>query len=60
MNYKEAMTELENILADISGNQTDIDQLSSKVSRAAELIKICKEKLRNAEGQIQSLFEKET
>ncbi|GLR16361.1 exodeoxyribonuclease VII small subunit [Portibacter lacus] len=59
MSYKEAMTELEGILAEISSNQVDIDQLSEKVSRAAELIKMCKTKLKTAENQIQNLLENE-
>jgi len=57
MEYKEAMQELEEILADINQNQTDIDQLAKKVARASELIKICKAKLKTTEDQIQGIFE---
>ena len=57
MEYKTAMKELEDILADINQNQTDIDQLAKKVARASELIKLCKAKLKTAEDQIQGIFE---
>lgn len=57
MEYKDAMKELEEILADINQNQSDIDQLATKVARASELIKLCKTKLKTTEEQIQTIFE---
>lgn len=57
MDYKSAMEELEQILEEINNNSTDIDHLASKIKRAAELINLCKSKLKTAEDQIQSIFE---
>ena len=50
--YKKAVSELEQIVADIESGQTDIDQLSEKVKRATELIQACKTKLRTTEEDI--------
>lgn len=33
LNYKEAMAEIEGIVAQLENNQLDIDELSSKVDR---------------------------
>jgi exodeoxyribonuclease VII small subunit len=60
MEYKAAMTELEQILEEINTNQTDIDHLAKKIERASELIKICKTKLKTAEDQIQGVFAEES
>ncbi|MCM1369065.1 MAG: exodeoxyribonuclease VII small subunit [Candidatus Amulumruptor caecigallinarius] len=43
--YKEAVTELEGILAKMESNQCDIDSLSALTTRALELLKFCKERL---------------
>jgi exodeoxyribonuclease VII small subunit len=45
LTYIEAFEELQQIVNDIEEGETGIDQLSEKVKRAAELIKICKNKL---------------
>ena len=57
MTYKEAVEELEKIMAEINDDKADIDQLAVKLKRATELIKSCKEKLRTTEGQIKDLFD---
>ena len=59
MKYKEALEELDKIMAEINADQTDIDQLADKLKRATELIQLCKEKLRSTEDQIKGIFEKE-
>ena len=43
--YTEAFEELQQIVADIEDGEISVDELSVKVKRASELIKICKEKL---------------
>jgi exodeoxyribonuclease VII small subunit len=57
ISYKEAQQELQQILQQLQEGQIDIDELSQQVSRAAELIHYCREKLRTAEEQIGGLFE---
>jgi exodeoxyribonuclease VII small subunit len=52
MNYKQANEELQKIVAEIETGKVEVDELSEKVKRAAQLIKICKDKLTEAEGDI--------
>lgn len=55
--YKEATQELEAILKAIETDAVDVDELTQKVQRSSELIKICKQKLRTAEEAINQVFE---
>jgi len=45
MTYNEAYSRLQEILSLVESNQLDVDQLSEKLKEAAELLKLCKEKL---------------
>ena len=54
--YKEAITEIEEILAQIEKNELDVDELSEKVKRVSLLINSCKEKLRNTEQEIENIL----
>lgn len=55
--YKEASLELEAILRSIETEAVDVDELTQKVQRSSELIKICKQKLRSAEEAINQVFD---
>lgn len=55
--YSEGSTELENILDEIESGNADIDVLSERVTRAAELIKLCKEKLAGTELRVNKVVE---
>ncbi|MDA3911643.1 MAG: exodeoxyribonuclease VII small subunit [Bacteroidales bacterium] len=55
--YAKAIAEIETIITEIEEQQPDMDQLSSKVSRALELIKSCRTKLKNTEEDIDKLLE---
>ncbi len=55
--YTKAIAEIEQIISDIENRQPDMDELSSKVARALELIKLCKTKLRSTEENINKLLE---
>ena len=57
--YKNAITELEEILQSIQSQNIGVDDLTEKVNRASELIKYCKEKLKSSEEIIQKVFEDE-
>lgn len=50
--YKQAMEELGSIAHQIENDEPDIDELSSLVKRAKELIQLCKKKLKKTEGEI--------
>lgn len=57
MSYESAMEELQAIVQALQENAIGMDELPEKLRRAAELIHYCRERLRNAESQIQGLFQ---
>ena len=59
MTYREATQELEEILRAIENDSVDVDELTQKVQRSSQLIKLCKEKLRSAEKAIDQVFNEE-
>lgn len=56
ISYESALTELQQIVNLLQEEALGIDQLSQKVNRAAELIQICKEKLRKTEEEVQRVL----
>ena len=60
--YKEAVEEIESIVAEIENETVDVDVLAEKVKRAAHLIKYCKTKLKATDNEVKKVlreFEKE-
>jgi exodeoxyribonuclease VII small subunit len=55
--YTEAYEELQDIVADIEEGEISVDELSKKVKRATELIRICKAKLTETEGDVNKILE---
>ena len=55
-NYKEAFDELQIIVSEIEGGLISVDELSTKVKRAALLIKICKNKLTATEEDVNNIL----
>lgn len=55
--WTDASEELETILDEIEGGSADIDVLSEKVERAAELIRVCREKLSGTELRVQKVVD---
>ena len=53
--YNAAMMELQEIVRNLQNDTIGIDDLAEKVSRASELIKLCKEKLHQTEEAIQDM-----
>ena len=49
--YSEAIDRLEKIVAQIDGNELDIDQLAARIKEANEIIAFCTAKLTKAEGE---------
>ncbi|MBN1182456.1 MAG: exodeoxyribonuclease VII small subunit [Bacteroidales bacterium] len=56
ISYSEAITEIETILQEIEDQDPDVDELSDKVKRVAELLNICKDKLRNTEEEVEKIL----
>lgn len=57
--YTQAMQRLEMILSQLEEGNKTVDELSDLVKEAASLVKICKEKLRTTEADIQKAFDGE-
>ncbi len=57
--YEEALKELEEIAAKMESGEYDIDELSAQLKRANELIKLCKDKLKKADADIQKIIKPE-
>ncbi len=57
LTYTEAFDELQQIVRDIEEGEIGVDQLSAKVKRASELIRICKNKLSSTEGDVNKILE---
>lgn len=57
--YAAALAELEEILRSIESGSADIDTLSTKVTRATELIKICRARLLKVESEVKQILDNE-
>lgn len=55
--YNQAFDELQNIIKDLENEEISIDDLSEKVKRAAELIRICKAKITTTEEDVKKILE---
>ena len=53
--YAEALKELETILAVLERTDVDVDVLASRVERASELIRLCRDRIGNAKLQIDNV-----
>ncbi|MFM8242850.1 MAG: exodeoxyribonuclease VII small subunit [Crocinitomicaceae bacterium] len=56
LNYTKAFEELQLIVAEMENGKISVDDLAIKVKRASELIKICKNKLSETEGDVQKIL----
>jgi len=56
MTYSLALTELEQIISEIELEEINVDVLAEKVRKAAYLIKFCKDRLRNTEGEVKKVL----
>ena len=56
INYREAITEIEETIQAIENEELDVDQLSDKVKRVSELLKICKAKLHNTNKEVENIL----
>jgi len=51
--YAAAMAELEQILAEIESDDVDVDLLTQRVARAAELIRVCRERIAASRTEVE-------
>ena len=56
LSYDHALNELQNIVAEIEGEEISVDELSKKVKRAAELLKFCQNKLHQTEEDVNEIL----
>ena len=58
MKYEDAVKELESIVRRLENHELDIDSLSSELKRAQTLIKLCKDKLAQADKEVKKVLTK--
>jgi exodeoxyribonuclease VII small subunit len=56
ISYSAAIAEIESILEKIEAGSLDVDELTDKVSRVSDLLKICRDKLHKTEAQIDKIL----
>ncbi len=56
LTYEDAINELREILKDLQGDLSHIDDLEKKMVRAGLLIKFCTEKIKNIEVRIDDII----
>lgn len=56
MKYEEAVAELERVVTQIESGQMDLDAVTEKLKKAQKLIKYCKERLTETDGEIQKIL----
>ena len=56
LTYQEAVNEIDEILNKIENEELDVDELSAKVKRVSNLIKLCKERLHKTEAEVENIL----
>jgi exodeoxyribonuclease VII small subunit len=56
LSYAEAIAEIEEIVEKIENNELDVDELAQNVKKVAELVKLCKAKLRSTEEEVEKIL----
>lgn len=56
--FTDAIRELESVLARIEDDSLDIDLLAVELERAAQLLEICRAKIRKAEVEVAEVVQK--
>lgn len=57
LSFNEALKELQTIVAQMEGDDVNIDTLANQVKRAQELIGFCKKQLLKTENEVKKLTE---
>jgi exodeoxyribonuclease VII small subunit len=56
ISYAEAISEIEETIAKIEGEELDVDEITQKVKRVSFLLNLCREKLRNTEAEVDKIL----
>jgi len=56
MTYKDAVSEIDDILGKIENEELDVDELSQRVKRISQLIKFCQDKLHKTETEVEDIL----
>jgi exodeoxyribonuclease VII small subunit len=57
MGYREAIEELESILAEIERDDVDLDRLSDRVERASAIIEYCRGRIEETDTRVRTLLD---
>ena len=57
LSFGDAMEALEAILKRIEGDETDIDALADELQKAAQLLELCRGKIRKAEVEVTQIVQ---
>ena len=55
--YEAAVHQLEDIVSKLENNELDIDELSTELKKAQQLVKLCKDKLTKTDEEIKKILE---
>jgi exodeoxyribonuclease VII small subunit len=55
LGYAEALAELEEINEELDGDEVDVDVLGARVRRAAELLRLCRERIAGARYEVEQV-----
>lgn len=55
ISYRKALSDLEKILAELQGEEVDVDRLSEKLKKAYQLIEVCRQHISSAETEIKKI-----
>lgn len=53
--YASALAELDEILRELDGDEVDVDVLGTRVRRAAELLRICRDRITGARFEVEQV-----
>lgn len=56
LTYNQAVNEIEDILQRMENEELDVDELSAKVKRVSELVRFCRDKLKNTEDEVEKVL----
>lgn len=57
MTYDEAYAELKKITSEIESDNVSVDDLTTKVKRASELITLCQTKLQSTQAEVSKIIQ---
>jgi len=57
LRFGEAIEELEGILSQVEAEEIDIDELADRLKVAAELLELCRSKIRRAEVEVTQIVQ---